>query len=139
MNDRFKVKLAGEKARWSSCEDAAIVKGMLARGDKQSDVAAYFGANSGRIAETNIGRRYATVMPAPLPLPPSGPHISANIQIVGVAEEFRREQHKTNETLAQTNEKLDHLQRLLLALGRNVGLIENPQTPRIGRRKPMEA
>ena len=29
-------------------EDAAIAKGMLARGDRQHDVAAWFGVNGGR-------------------------------------------------------------------------------------------
>ena len=31
--------------------DAAIVKGMLLRGDRQHDVAAWFGVSAGRIAE----------------------------------------------------------------------------------------
>ena len=31
--------------------EIAIVKGMLARGDRQHDIAAYFGINGGRIAE----------------------------------------------------------------------------------------
>jgi hypothetical protein len=32
-------------------EQAALVKGLLARGDKQHDVAAFFGVNQGRISE----------------------------------------------------------------------------------------
>jgi hypothetical protein len=31
--------------------DAAIIKGMLARGDRQHDIAAWFGVNAGRVAE----------------------------------------------------------------------------------------
>jgi hypothetical protein len=29
--------------------DAAIIKGMLARGDRQHDIAAWFGVNAGRV------------------------------------------------------------------------------------------
>jgi hypothetical protein len=131
--DRFHIQPSGTERRWTTGEDIAIIKGMLARGDKQSDVAAYWGTNSGRIAETNVGRRYSSILPAPPhQLPPPGPHVSGNIQVVGIAEDFRREQQKTNE-------KLDHVLRQLAAFGRSIGLLENPQTPRIGRRKPMEA
>jgi hypothetical protein len=58
--------------------DAAIVKAMLARGDRQHDVAAWFGVNSGRIAEIVAGRAFASVAPAPMdgPLPPPGPYPS---------------------------------------------------------------
>ena len=31
--------------------DAAVIKGMLIRGDRQHDIAAWFGVNSARIAE----------------------------------------------------------------------------------------
>ena len=36
--------------------DAALIKGMLARGDKQSDIAAFFGTNGGRVAEIDTGQ-----------------------------------------------------------------------------------
>jgi hypothetical protein len=50
---------------------AAIIKGMLLRGDKQSDIAARFRVNGGRIAEINRGRRFAAVRVAALwELPP---------------------------------------------------------------------
>ena len=51
-------------------EDAAIVKGMLARGDKQHDIAAYFHVNGGRIAEIATGRKFARVRPATRLPPP---------------------------------------------------------------------
>lgn len=54
--------------------DAAIVKGMLARGDRQSDIAAYFKVNGGRISEINTGMRFATIAPSNDNLPPSGPY-----------------------------------------------------------------
>ena len=51
---------------------AAIIKGMLARGDKQSDIAAYFRVNGGRIAEINRGQLYPLVRIAePWELPPA--------------------------------------------------------------------
>jgi hypothetical protein len=61
----------------SICEDdARIAKGMLYRGDRQSDIAAYFGVNGGRIAEMAKGLTFWWVDPAPLDqLPPSGPYI----------------------------------------------------------------
>jgi len=56
--------------------EIAIVKGMLARGDKQQDIAAYFGVNGGRISEINTGQCDDAfgVNPAPeSDLPPAGP------------------------------------------------------------------
>ncbi len=58
-------------------DDAAIVKGMLARGDRQHDVAAWFGVNGGRIAEIATGAKFNTVGAATASdLPPPGPYLS---------------------------------------------------------------
>lgn len=57
-------------------EVAAMVKGMLARGDKQSDIAACFLLNGGRVSEINTGERFPGVAPAKEDLPPSGPYAS---------------------------------------------------------------
>jgi hypothetical protein len=58
-------------------DDAAIVKGMLARGDRQHDIAAWFGVNGGRIAEIATGQRFGVVKPAGgNRLPPPGPYLS---------------------------------------------------------------
>lgn len=55
--------------------DAALVKGMLRRGDKQHDIAAYFGVNGGRIAEVANGTSFAEVPEAGQnELPPAGPY-----------------------------------------------------------------
>lgn len=55
--------------------ESSLVKGMLARGDRQHDIAAYFGVNGGRIAEIATGQRYHDVAAAPLhELPPAGPY-----------------------------------------------------------------
>jgi hypothetical protein len=58
-------------------EDAALVKGMLARGDRQHDIAAWFGVNGGRIAEVATGATFRWVEAAPEgELPPPGPYMS---------------------------------------------------------------
>lgn len=59
-------------------KDAALVKGMLARGDRQHDIAAWFGVNGGRIGEIASGRKFPSIPAAPLvALPPSGPYLAA--------------------------------------------------------------
>lgn len=60
-----------------SAEDAAIVKGMLPRGDRRHDIAAWFGVNAGPIGEIGTGLRFHDVAPADNSvLPPSGPYLS---------------------------------------------------------------
>jgi hypothetical protein len=57
--------------------EIAIVKGMLVRGDRQHDVAAYFGVNGGRIAEIKTGARGEGISAAdPASLPPPGPYMA---------------------------------------------------------------
>lgn len=57
--------------------DAAIVKGMLARGDRQHDIAAWFGVNGGRIGEISTGAKFPNVTAADhTELPPPGPYLS---------------------------------------------------------------
>jgi hypothetical protein len=57
--------------------DAAIVKGMLARGDRQHDIASWFGVNGGRIAEVATGAEFDWVEAAPDDeLPRPGPYLS---------------------------------------------------------------
>ena len=68
----------GTAARRVDSSDVPAIKGMLARGDPQSDIAAYFGTNGGRISEINTGRKYADVRPmVPELLPPPGPYPAA--------------------------------------------------------------
>lgn len=56
-------------------EDIAIAKGMLQRGDRQQDIAAYLSCNSGRIAEISTGARCPDVQPhSDSDLPPPGPY-----------------------------------------------------------------
>jgi hypothetical protein len=57
--------------------DAAIILGMLARGDRQHDIAAWFGVNGGRIAEIANGFKFSYLNPAPNDqLPPPGPYLT---------------------------------------------------------------
>ncbi|MDJ0627611.1 MAG: hypothetical protein QNJ44_05080 [Rhodobacter sp.] len=74
MNTVFRAEPSGIRLDES---DAAIVKGMLARGDRQHDIAAWFGVNGGRIAEISTGAKFADVEPADMAdLPPRGPYLS---------------------------------------------------------------
>ena len=55
-------------------KDAAIIKGMILRGDRQHDIASYFGVNSGRISEISTGKKFIEEEPAELStLPKPGP------------------------------------------------------------------
>jgi hypothetical protein len=60
-----------------SQDDASLVKGMVERGDRHHDIAAWFGVNQGRIAEVIAGDLHPNVPIAPPnALPPSGPYSS---------------------------------------------------------------
>ncbi|MBU6394102.1 MAG: hypothetical protein KGQ75_05995 [Sphingomonadales bacterium] len=48
---------------------------MLVRGDRQHDIAAWFGVNGGRIAEIATGKTFSRITPSPTTnLPPPGPY-----------------------------------------------------------------
>jgi hypothetical protein len=47
-----------------SNQDAAVIKGMLARGDFQHDIAAHFNENPARVAEIKSGEKFNNVKPA---------------------------------------------------------------------------
>jgi hypothetical protein len=66
--------------------DAAIIKGMLRRGDRQHDIAAWFGVNGGRIAEIANEYRFAEVAIAPNDdLPPQGPYPKAREAVAAIS------------------------------------------------------
>jgi hypothetical protein len=70
----------------------SIVKGMLARGDTQSDIAAFFACNGGRIAEISTGMKGEHVPLAPShELPPTGPYIVVTKAFKDSLEAFLRE------------------------------------------------
>lgn len=54
-------------------KDASIIMGMLARGDKNQDIAAWFGENPARIVEVQNGQAFGAVAAADAAtLPPRG-------------------------------------------------------------------
>ncbi len=54
-------------------KEAQIVMGMLARGDSQHHIAAWFGENQARVAEVENGKMFGHVQAAPAQdLPPKG-------------------------------------------------------------------
>lgn len=54
--------------------DAPIIMGMVARGDRDHDIAAWFGVNQGRVAEVKDGSKFGNVAAATgQQLPPKGP------------------------------------------------------------------
>ena len=56
--------------------DAALIKGMLHRGDRQHDIAAWFGVNGGRIAEISKRLKFGEALMKLDGLPPPGPYLS---------------------------------------------------------------
>jgi hypothetical protein len=79
LHNRFdrRPQRAAASGRFLSAEDAGIVKGMLARGDRQHDVAGFFGVNAGRIAEISNGAKFRDVQAAdPSHLPEPGIFLS---------------------------------------------------------------
>lgn len=60
--------------RQLSERDASVARAMLIRGDKQHDIAAWFGVNGGRIAEIASYKSYPEIMPFKGKLPPRGPY-----------------------------------------------------------------
>lgn len=72
-----------------SDHDAAIAKGMLLRGDRAHDIAAWFGVNGGRIGDISVGREFQWVRPAPAEaLPPPGPYFPGKL-MADLAEAHR--------------------------------------------------
>ena len=69
---------AGASGNRLNHRDTRFVKGMLARGDRQHDIAAYYGVNAGRIAEVATSEGdYPRAEPMDEDkLPPRGPQIS---------------------------------------------------------------
>ena len=58
---------------------------MLLRGDRQHDIAAWFGVNGGRIAEIAMDSRFVETVPAPsYILPPPGPYPKAREAVAAI-------------------------------------------------------
>ena len=132
--------------------EAALIKGMLKRGDKQSDIAAWFHCNAGRVAEISKGRRHPKVKAAPLALlPPSGPYHLAAIASSETASPLAQSRQAADQAIAvlaefegrllaelktatherrQTNELVSRLMSQQAELGASWGRPgARPQTP----------
>ena len=60
-----------------TAEDASLIRGMIERGDRHHDIAAFFGVNQGRIAEIKEGSRFPGIPAARAEdLPPKGPYLT---------------------------------------------------------------
>lgn len=148
-----------------SVADASIAKGMLGRGDRQHDIAAWFGVNAGRVADVATGRKHKTVPAAPEhSLPPPGPYsyfterpgmsladqfrqamAALDIKWVQALAAIREELHgATVERKAahaearQLNEKLDMLLRQNFELRQALNTVDITP-PRPSRRNPGAA
>jgi hypothetical protein len=64
-----------------SPDDAAAIRGMIMRGDRKHDIAAFFGLNPGRVSDIEAGKRFPDVKPAQQDeLPPKGPYLTPKEQ-----------------------------------------------------------
>ncbi len=62
--------------------DAPIVLGMIARGDRDHDIAAWFGVNQGRVADVKDGKKFSSATAAPgHQLPPSSLRKNLEIEV----------------------------------------------------------
>lgn len=93
-----------------SDNEIATVKGMLLRGDRQSDIAAYFGgSNGGRVSEINtgnsaLGRRASTITAAPASeLPPPGPYFVSGRAAIRAKETLSALRDLIDQTLEEIN------------------------------------
>lgn len=88
-----------------SRHEISIIKGMLARGDVQSHIAAYFGSsNGGRISEINTGLKGADVAPAPAEdLPPPGPYFVSARSILRAKDTLAALRDLIDQTLEEMN------------------------------------
>ena len=82
--------------------EVAEVKGMLLRGDRQHDIAAWFGVNGGRIGEISKGRKFFDVRPKTSSLPRSGPYLSGQAA-ESIMGDLRRLRTKAKSILDQDN------------------------------------
>ena len=68
------AKVDGDEVELTE-RDASVIKGMLARGDNQHHVAAWFGVDSRAVSHVNQGRTFPHAPAAKIgDLPPPGPY-----------------------------------------------------------------
>jgi hypothetical protein len=86
--------------------EIAIIKGMIARGDVQSHIAAYFGgSNGGRISEINTGKKGEHITAAPASeLPPPGPYYVSGRAALKTKDTLRALRDLIDQTLAEIDD-----------------------------------
>ena len=80
------MQRASNSGRKLMLEDVACVKGMLLRGDRQHDIASWFGVNAARIAEISKGHKHLEVKPNINNIPPPGPYPTASASLELIRE-----------------------------------------------------
>lgn len=91
--------------------DAAVVKGMIARGDRQHDIAAWFGVNGGRIGEISKGAHFGDVPAQMRDLPPRGPYLSgrsandAKLRLIEARVELEKILANINATITEIDRR----------------------------------
>lgn len=96
------MKRAKNSGKTLDEDEASIVKGMLLRGDRQHDIAAWFGVNGGRVGEISKGQKFLEVIPKSANLPRPGPYLSGQVS-ESLMEEFRRLRSKVRGILEEKN------------------------------------
>ena len=86
------TKRAAKSGITLDLNEVSIVKGMIARGDRQHDIAAWFGVNGGRIADIATGKQHKNINAKHVDLPPQGPYLAGkDAQAAIIALEAARE------------------------------------------------
>ena len=101
-------------------KDASIVKGMLHRGDRQHDIASWFGVNSGRIAEISVRRKFANVLMTRENLPPEGPYLTGK-QLFDAKNRILKQNEKLQNLLAKLDRS--HLREELQSISDKINEI----------------
>ena len=104
------MKRAANSGNSLTEDEASIIKGMLLRGDRQHDIAAWFGVNGGRIGEISKGRKFLAVTPQAENLPRPGPYMSGQVS-ESLMNEFRKLRGKARDIFE--NDDLDSYSRTL--------------------------
>lgn len=94
--------------------DAALIKSMLARSDRQHDIAAYFAVNGGRVGEISKGHTFSGVALATSNVPPPAPYLVVPSSVLTDAHELATEMAALGAS-AQTRGRLDRIIRAMEA------------------------
>lgn len=96
------MRRAENSGKKLSDDDASVIKGMLLRGDRQHDIAAWFGVNGGRIGEISKGKKFLDVTPKTSNLPRPGPYLSGQAS-ESLMHDFRKLRSKARSIIEIDN------------------------------------